>query len=57
MIMEVDESFDFEKKAILDTSNPNVQEWEKLMGTYQQSLPSANPGEKWKLMEKIFNLN
>jgi L-rhamnose mutarotase len=33
-----------------------VQEWERLMWTYQQSLPFAEPGEKWVLAEKIFEL-
>ena len=26
------------------------------MGTFQQSLPMAAPGEKWVLMSKIFDL-
>jgi len=33
-----------------------VQEWEKLMWKYQQALPKAKPGEKWVLMNKIFEL-
>jgi len=28
-----------------------------LMWKYQQALPSAKPGEKWVLMEKIFSVN
>jgi L-rhamnose mutarotase len=39
-----------------DQSNPKVQEWENLMWRFQQSLPQAKPGEKWLLMEKIFDL-
>jgi len=56
MIMEVDERFSFEAKANADSLNPKVQEWEKLMWTFQQSLPLARPGEKWLLMERIFKL-
>jgi L-rhamnose mutarotase len=56
MIMEVDDNFSFEKKAALDTANATVQEWEALMWKYQQALPMAKPGEKWMLMEKIFQL-
>lgn len=56
MLMEVDASFSFEKKAETDAINPKVQEWEKLMWKYQQALPQAKPGEKWLLMEKIFQL-
>lgn len=56
MIMEVNDSFSFEAKARADRSNPKVQEWEELMWKFQQPLPQAKPGEKWLLMEKIFEL-
>lgn len=56
MIMEVNESFSFEKKSKMDAENPKVQEWETLMWNYQQALPVAKPGEKWLLMEKIYQL-
>lgn len=56
MILEVDESFSFGKKAESDLKNPMVQKWETLMWKFQQALPEARPGEKWLLMEKIFKL-
>lgn len=56
MIMEADENFSFERKAQLDAANTKVQEWESLMWKYQQALPFAKPGEKWLLMQKIFQL-
>ncbi|OLC82796.1 MAG: L-fucose mutarotase [Acidobacteria bacterium 13_1_40CM_4_57_6] len=56
MILEVDESFSFEKKAQADRENPKVQEWENLMWKFQKALPEARPGEKWLLMERIFKL-
>lgn len=56
MIMEANESFSFEKKKEMDGSNEAVQRWEELMWKYQQALPSAKPGEKWLLMQKIFEL-
>lgn len=56
MIMEVNDKFSFEEKARADSLNPKVQEWEKLMWTFQQSLPEAKPGEKWLLMERVFKL-
>lgn len=34
---------------------PRVQEWEDLMATFQQPLPFAKEGEKWVLMERIFD--
>lgn len=56
MIMETTNEFSFEKKNKADTVNPVVQEWETLMWNYQQALPCAKPGEKWILMNKIFEL-
>ncbi|HEX3739944.1 MAG TPA: L-rhamnose mutarotase [Terriglobales bacterium] len=56
MIMEVNESFSFEKKAKADQSNPTVKEWEQRMWKFQQALPHAKLGEKWSQMERIFKL-
>ena len=56
MIMEVTESFSFEAKTKADQLNPKVQEWERLMWTFQKSLPQAKPGEKWLLLERVFKL-
>ena len=56
MIMETSDDFSFEKKNSLDHGNEKVQEWEALMWNYQQALPSAGKGEKWMLMDKIFDL-
>lgn len=56
MLMETDDTFSFARKAAADAANPKVQEWEELMWQYQQALPMAKPGEKWLLMEKIFQL-
>ena len=56
MIMETGPDYSFEKKAQADAHNPIVVQWEKLMWEYQQALPNAKPGEKWMLMDKIFNL-
>ena len=56
MVMEVAEHFSFEGKADADRADARVQEWEALMWKYQQPLPTAKPGEKWLLMERIFKL-
>lgn len=56
MVLEAGPDFSFDKKAKADGSNPKVQEWETLMWKFQQALPWARPGEKWILMEKIFEL-
>lgn len=54
MILETDDDYTFEKKQALDDHCAPVQEWEALMWKYQQAIPWAKPGEKWVLMEKIF---
>lgn len=61
MIMDTDDTFSFARKAESDAASPVVQEWETLMWTYQQALPNAlpgeaSPGEKWRLMNKLFTL-
>lgn len=56
MIMETEDSFSFDNKAKMDAANPKVQAWENLMWQYQQALPGSKPGEKWVLMQEIYNL-
>ena len=56
MIMDTDETFTFERKAAMDAANIKVQEREQLMWKFQSSIPWAKPGEKWVLMDEIFQL-
>lgn len=56
MIMETVDDFSFEEKDKMDKANPKVQEWEQLMWKYQQAIPGCKPGEKWVLMDQIFEL-
>jgi len=56
MIMDVNEIFSLAAKAAADTANPKVQEWEALMGQFQQPLRDSRPGQRWVLMERIFSL-
>jgi L-rhamnose mutarotase len=56
MIMETDASFSFSRKAAMDAADAKVQEWESLMWKFQKPLPWAMEGEKWILMNKIFQL-
>jgi len=57
MLLWVEEGFepkrDFGRYLTL---HPRCEEWEQLMGTFQQALPGAPEGEKWMEMEKIFEL-
>ncbi len=50
---EFDPNVDFPKYLQLDE---RCQEWEDLMGTFQEPLPEAGPGEKWLLMKKVFQI-
>jgi L-rhamnose mutarotase len=56
MIIHVSPEFSFENKTALDKSNPIVQDWETRMSQYQKQLPGSIPGEKWKIMERVFKL-
>lgn len=57
MIMETEDNFSFEGKSGMDAANPKVQEWEQLMWKFQQPLPWTKKGEKWIIMNKIFQLH
>jgi len=56
MVIEAGPDFSFERKADLDWSNPIVQEWEELMLRFQKPIPGTAPGQKWVLLNKIFDL-
>jgi len=56
MIMEVTDDFSFERKAELDAADPKVQDWETFVWKFQKPLEWSRPGEKWVLMDKIFQL-
>ena len=55
MHITVTDNFSFETKKTMDLTNPIVQKWERLMSKYQIPVPWATPGEKWTLMNLIFN--
>ncbi|WP_164108305.1 MULTISPECIES: L-rhamnose mutarotase [Sphingobacterium] len=56
MLMNVTDDFSFEQKRDMDAANGKVQEWEALMWKYQRAIPGAKEGEKWVIMDKIFEL-
>ena len=56
MMMETTDDFSFERKAAMDSNNAKVQDWEQLMWKFQKPLQWAKEGEKWVLMNKIFQL-
>jgi L-rhamnose mutarotase len=56
MIMDVNDKFSLSAKAAADASNAKVQEWETVMAQFQQELPQSTVGQKWVVMEKVFDL-
>lgn len=56
LVMDTADDFSLDRKADMDAANPKVQEWETLMWRYQQALPSAQPGQKWVPMKRVFQL-
>jgi len=56
MIMDTNDDYDPVLKSTMDAANPKVQEWERLMWSFQQPLPWAEKDEKWTLMSPVFFL-
>lgn len=56
MILHTTDDFSLDAKAAADMANADMQRWEELMWKYQKPLPFARPGQKWVLMEKIFEV-
>jgi L-rhamnose mutarotase len=56
MVLRTTDDFSFEAKAEKVRSDPKMCAWEQLMWKYQQAIPGAKPGEKWVMMEKIFEV-
>lgn len=56
MILDTKNDFSFEQKAVLDADHEFTHSWEELMWKYQKALPCAAPGEKWVLMDQIYQL-
>ncbi len=56
MILQTTDDFSLEAKRAADNQSSRMREWEELMWKYQKPLPQAKPGEKWILMEKIFEV-
>lgn len=57
MIIEVDDTFSFEKKARSDHENSVVMEWESIMAGFQQPLPGSRPGKKWREMKRVYRFD
>lgn len=56
MVLKTTDEFDLDAKSAALRADAKMQEWEALMWKYQEPVPEARPGEKWVLMEKIFEV-
>jgi L-rhamnose mutarotase len=56
MILDVDQTFSFEKKSISDSNNREVKEWELLMEKFQKIEKGISLTNKWKLVGRVFSL-
>jgi len=57
MIIEAGSRFNFERDMERLSSLPRQKEWEEFVARFQRSSPGAKSKEKWKPMEKIFELS
>jgi L-rhamnose mutarotase len=56
LVLHTSDEFSLDDKAASDKANPTMQAWEQLMWRFQEPVQQARPGEKWVLMEKIFEV-
>ena len=56
MIMDTVDEFDWEKDNSRLATLPRQAEWEAYMARFQGADPSLPSTEKWRLMDKIFEL-
>ncbi len=57
MILDADDTFTFERKSAMDSSNPKVLEWEERMARFQQVEPGQDPTRRWQVMDPVFVLS
>ena len=57
MIMDTVDDFDFDRDMIRLAALPRQAEWEAFVAKAQGADPSLPSHKKWRLMEKIFELD
>ena len=56
MIIEAGPGFNFDRDMARLATLPRQQEWEAFVSRFQKSAPGETSSEKWKMMERIFEL-
>ena len=57
MIMDTTADFDHEQAMAELAGKPRQAEWEAFVSRFQQTGKEATAGEKWQLMERIYELD
>ena len=57
MIMDTVKYFDHERDMARLALEPRQKEWESLVSRFQNSGPDETAGGKWKLMERIYEMD
>jgi len=57
MILEAPDGWDFDTQMAKLGKLEKQPEWEEFVWQFQAPLPWAKPGEKWIIMEKVFDLD
>lgn len=57
MLMETDDArYDAEAMTVATREDPKIRAWEELMWKFQSPTPWTPAGEKWVVMDRIFEL-
>lgn len=56
MVMEAPDGLDVDKAMSLLATLPRQAEWERYVAEFQQCRPGDTSAEKWKTLEKVFEL-
>lgn len=57
MIVEAEEGFCWDEAFATLATMPRQEEWEALMGQFQECNPGSSSAEKWKMTELFFKLS
>lgn len=58
MLMQTADTFDAARDFVrYEAGHPRREEWQRLMESFQEPVPEAQPGEWWAAMREVFRLS
>ncbi len=57
MAFEARDGFDPDRDFATYAAMPRIDEWERMMKSYQRAVPAAQEGEWWSRMRCVFSLS